>query len=237
MKTKIPADLVTINCNNVEEGIKALNFSSRDIEFENIILFTDKNVKGDFNKIDIDEIKGVSQYNDFILNLNQFINSQYVLIVQDDGHVLSPEKWTNDFLNYDYIGAPWPNNKKWNKRWDKYEKKYRDKIKQHSKENRIGNGGFSLRSKKFLEYSSIFSSTEILAEDIFLNLYNYDLAIDFDIKYPDLDLAINFSYETTLVGRNLRKESKHKNYRLGNHFGWHGKKFKNTKELLDLKND
>ena len=76
-----------------------------------------------------------------------------------------------------------------------------------------------------------------MAEDIFLNLYNYDLAIDFDIKYPDLDLAINFSYETTLAGRNLRKENKDQNYRLGNHFGWHGKKFKNTKELLDLKND
>ena len=43
---------------------------------------------------------------------------------------------------------------------------------------------------------------------LMLNLYNYDLAIDFDIKYPDLDLAINFSYETTLTGRNLRKESK-----------------------------
>ena len=236
MRLKIPADLVTVNCNDVEEGIKALNFSSRDIEFENIFLFTDKDVKGNFNKINIDEIKGVSEYNDFILTLNQYSNSEFVLVIQDDGHVLSPHQWTDNFLNYDYIGAPWPNDYEWNSRWNKYDIKYSRKIKKHSKKNRIGNGGFSLRSKKFLEYSSNFSQTGVLAEDIFLNLYNYDLANDFGIKYPDLELAINFSFETALKGRNFRKEFKNQEYKLGEHFGWHGKKFKNTTDLLNLKN-
>ena len=36
------------------------------------------------------------------------------------------------FFDYDYIGAPWPNNFV----------------------NRVGNGGFSLRSKKFLELTA-----------------------------------------------------------------------------------
>ena len=34
-------------------------------------------------------------------------------MVQDiDGHIVNPHLWTNEFLKYDYIGAPWPKFKK-----------------------------------------------------------------------------------------------------------------------------
>lgn len=66
-------------------------------------------------------------YNRFILHdLWKYVVTPWALIVQADGYAINPERWTDEFLDYDFTGAPWP-----------------DGI--------VGNGGFSLRSKRFLE--------------------------------------------------------------------------------------
>ena len=83
------------------------------------------------------------------MNLNNYIDSDFVLIIQDDGHIVNPHLWDNEFLNYDYIGAPWPNNKKWKNRFSKYDEKVSSNIIRNFNLNNIGNGGFSLRSKNF----------------------------------------------------------------------------------------
>ena len=235
MNIKIPADLITVNCNNIEAGKKALEYSSKSIEFNNIYFFTDKNINGNFEPVKISKISGVSEYNSFMLKLNEFITSPFVLVIQDDGHIINPNLWDDNFLNYDYIGAPWPNDQKWNRRWEKYGEEICNKIQKHSTYNQIGNGGFSLRSKKFLEYSSIFDSTGVLGEDIFLTLYNFDLAKDNNINFPSVDLAKKFSYETPLKGTIISKEKKNQYFDKSKHFGWHGKKFKNSDELMSAK--
>ena len=51
MKLKIPVDLVTINCNMVEEGVKALEYSTKYIEFNNVFLLSDQTISG--NKVRI----------------------------------------------------------------------------------------------------------------------------------------------------------------------------------------
>ena len=38
----LPVDLVSINCVNPEESIKALQYSSKQLSFNNIYLFTDR---------------------------------------------------------------------------------------------------------------------------------------------------------------------------------------------------
>jgi hypothetical protein len=69
------------------------------------------------------------EYNRFILqDLWKYIITPHALIVQADGYAFNPEKLTEEWLDFDYTGAPWP-----------------DMI--------VGNGGFSLRSKRFLEAS------------------------------------------------------------------------------------
>ena len=30
------------------------------------------------------------------------------MLIHDDGFVVNPDSWQDDFLNYDYIGAPYP---------------------------------------------------------------------------------------------------------------------------------
>ena len=169
------------------------------------IIFTDAEIEGNFEIVKINKIDHIKDYNNFILKLKNYVKSPYVLVVQDDGHVLNPNIWTDEFLKYDYIGAPWPASKKWNKRWDRYGKNYSKKIKYHSKFNRIGNGGFSLRSKKFLDYSLQFSNTEILAEDVFLTCIIMTKQRIMELNFQALK-QLRFSYETPLSGRNLKKK-------------------------------
>ncbi len=237
MKLKIPVDLVTINCNMVEEGVKALEYSSKYIEFNNVFLLSDQTISGNFDLISIKKIRDVEDYNNEILNLSKHIKSEYVLIIQHDGHVINYKKWDDLFLKFDYIGAPWPNSKKWNERWKYYPKEMEEKILKNLNLNRIGNGGFSLRSKKFLDYSRSYKEVDGAPEDIFLNILNFDKAFEYGIKYPDVKTAISFSYEIPLKGKNLEKEKRFHFYNINNHFGWHGNKFINSNKLLNLKNN
>jgi len=42
-----------------------------------------------------------------IESLNSYVQTNHCLIVQADGFVLDPNRWREQFLEYDYIGAPW----------------------------------------------------------------------------------------------------------------------------------
>lgn len=80
--------------------------------------------------------KNTNDYSKFMAyGLWEYIESDFALIVHNDAYVLRPHQWREDFLAYDYIGAPWP-------------------PAVHFTPNgtavRVGNGGFSLRSKRLL---------------------------------------------------------------------------------------
>lgn len=79
--------------------------------------------------INTEDVFSIETYNYFNLKrLADFIDTDYVLVVEYDGFILNPNAWSDNFFKYDYIGAPW---------W------YEDGL-------NVGNGGFSLRSKKLL---------------------------------------------------------------------------------------
>ena len=61
----------------------------------------------------------------------QTIKTSHVLFIHWDSWILDPTAWTDDFLTYDYIGAPWE--------W-------------HKDGMTVGNGGFCLRSKKLMDF-------------------------------------------------------------------------------------
>jgi hypothetical protein len=60
-----------------------------------------------------------------------------VLVAQWDGFVWQHRMWDPAFLDYDYIGAPWP--------------AHLTRGEQH-RNHRVGNGGFSLRSRKLQQF-------------------------------------------------------------------------------------
>ena len=234
-KTKLPIDIVSINCLTPGESIKALDYSCGSFSFKNSFLFTDKKIESSDHKvIKIKKFEDLDDYSNFILTLGDYVSSDHVLIVQDDGYIINPNLWKDEFLSYDYIGAPWPTTYTWRKRWS--EKRYSN-ASRNAKRNRVGNGGFSLRSKKFLNYASTFDSCNGIAEDVFLCLVNYEKALDYDIKFAPFETALKFSYEVPLKGKKMNKEDKVQLLNDQNHFGWHGKRFENSDYLINLKNN
>jgi hypothetical protein len=230
-------DIVTINCKNPPDGINAINHCSKWFNFGRKIIFTDSYVSQDgIENIQINKIKSIDEYNDFVLGLSKYLNNDYVLIVQDDGFIVNPYLWDPNFLDYDYIGSPWPSSE------DLYWISLQNpKIIPHMErilpKNRTGNGGFSLRSKKFLEYSSKFKTCDGVGEDVFLCLQNYEVAISLGINFAPFELSKKFSHEIPFDSSNkkwITKESEI--FSIESHFGFHGRNFSNSEILINLKN-
>jgi len=105
------------------------------------------------------------------------LQAQHVLIFQTDSVLCSMSPWTiDDFLRYDYIGAPWIN------RWYGMD---------------IGNGGLSLRkTKTMIRITKGFKFNETENEDIYFARGIYDLAArDPSIVVPPVHVASKFAYE------------------------------------------
>jgi hypothetical protein len=82
--------------------------------------------RGEWNKV---------EYSRFMIQgLADYIDTEFCITVQWDGYGVNKRRWNDEFLNYDYIGAPWPTSMNL---------------------ARVGNGGFSLRSKRWLETASM----------------------------------------------------------------------------------
>jgi hypothetical protein len=131
-------------------------------------------------------ISSFHEYNNLILKgIDPYINTDHFLIVQYDGFAVNRNMWDDNFLKYDYIGAPWP----------------------HSTDGGIncGNGGFSLRSKKL---SSILHNASDIQLDplnsarknedqIICRVYGDHLHQLHGINFAPFEVSSKFSFEKT----------------------------------------
>ena len=146
-KLRLPnITLLGIDCVNVERLQCALDVSQKEIEFGAVKLLS--SLPTDYKRlVKIPHINSIEDYSRFCaVELKNYVETKYVLLVQYDGFVLNPKSWTNEFLKYDYIGAPWLVA-------DWSVKNFNFPVSLFGK-TVVGNGGFSLRSKKFLETSA-----------------------------------------------------------------------------------
>ena len=145
-------------------------------------------------------------YNHLIIEgLNACVLTRHCLIVQDDGFILDPTRWQEAFLDYDYIGAP----------WNEYVGIHGGGRLKLDK-NRVGNGGFSLRSKKLLELTSRLRyhnlNFPIMSEDILICHFLYEDMRRAGIRFASPELAAHFSIEsptTAIFGRTFGFHGKH----------------------------
>lgn len=100
--------------------------------------------------------------------------TEFVLVVQADGYAVNPDKWSDEFLQYDYVGAPFPNGE-------------------------IGNGGFSLRSRQFTVASMLLPDPDI-PEDAFLCQKHHEGMCRSGIRYAPFEVARRFSFEHSVNG-------------------------------------
>ena len=165
-----------------DQGFYALLKSTRSITFEKTLFFTSSSFvepKHDISNCEIkyvDHLTSIDTYSRFLLKeLGQYIETSHVLIVQWDGFIIDPSKWSDSFLAYDYVGAPWDG----------------------CDEMLVGNGGFSLRSKKLMNALREISVEVYHPEDdVICKQLRPLLEEKFDIQFSPVDLAKEFSFET-----------------------------------------
>jgi len=225
--------LVCVDCSRHAEALAAIRKSMTECDFASVKFLTDRKFHfTDIEIVIIPSIKSKEEYSEFIIKkLNYFFQTEYVLVCQHDGYVLDGNCWDDDFLKYDYIGAPWPSEESW------ISLQHQDQqslMKEVFPKNRVGNGGFCLRSRKFLEFSAQYDSCNGLGEDSFLCTRKYYEAIEYGIKFAPFELAAKFSYENPCIeyGTSWNQPLQ---FDKTKHFGWHGSNFTNTNELMALK--
>jgi hypothetical protein len=146
--------------------------------------------------------------------LCRYIETDFALVVQYDGYVVRPNKWKQEFLNYDYIGAPWARDTHYTK---------------EGVNVRVGNGGFSLRSKRLLlaltELKLPFTDdgTGFFHEDGILCSYYRKELENAGIKFAPVEVAARFSHETDCAESVYRP------------FGFHGSKIALPRIFYPLK--
>ena len=202
--------LISVDTTSELDGtLKALYTSMSGINFGEVKLITTKDNLEKYNSelesegIVIEEsvipITNYNEYNYYVVyKLGEHINTSHCLLVQPDGFVLFPEKWNDTWLEYDYIGAPWAY----------VEDAYIDPFGNH---HRVGNGGFSLRSKKFLDVpnkvevpwetnnSDFYWMPEGVVnyhEDGNVCVHNRHIFLEQGCKYAPVEVAVRFSQET-----------------------------------------
>lgn len=127
--------------------------------------------------VTIPSLTGIQDYNRIVLkDLTAHIHTSHVLIVQWDGFITHPELWRPDFLSVDYIGPPWYHG---------------------GHPGMVGNGGFSLRSKRLLDaLASLENIDTTEPEDMVICVQRRsELEHEHGIRFAPLEMAQNFGCE------------------------------------------
>ena len=196
-KLKLPrVTLVAMTSVNIYETVQAMKYSMRDIEFGDAVLITDKKpwyLPREIRFSYTTKLDSIDKFNyKMVYELKDHINTDFCLVVHADGFVIHPENWKEEFLEYDYIGSPWP--------MPQNDYAYRD-----SKGNicRVGNS-VSLRSKRLLDYPS---DKNLPWEKVYDDMYNEDVFLccthknemeDAGMKWAPIEVAVQFAREHPL---------------------------------------
>lgn len=173
--------LYAIDSKNVELAGRALTLSMQQCRFKDAILFSHEPVPGPFRCVLIPTASSTKEFEELFLKLvPKHITTPYALFVQWDGYVVDGRFWREEFRDYDYIGARWP--------------QFNDGLD-------VGNGGFCLQSRKLLD---AFSDCRVqvdpkLPVDVLIcrELRSF-LEHKFAIHFAPSRVADQFSYENIL---------------------------------------
>lgn len=170
--------LCAVTSVNVAATIRALETSLSQIDVAAALLLTDRPVTPDHPGIavvPVAPIKSSPAYSDFLLTqLVEHVQTSHCLTIQWDGHVLDASRWHPDFLAYDYIGASWP---------------------QFADGHDVGNGGFSLRSRRLMQLCRDPAFQPSHPEDVAIARINRDWLEQQGMRFAPCTLADRFAAE------------------------------------------
>ncbi|MDZ7590324.1 MAG: DUF5672 family protein [Rubrivivax sp.] len=159
---------------------QSLQRSMAGVDFGRVLLFTRdwaplRPLHG-VEVVEIDPLRSGADYSHFVLRrLPDFVRTSHVLVTQWDGFVVDPRAWSDEFLVHDYVGAVWP-----------------DQPAARS----VGNGGFSLRSRRLLAAGQDPRITEEHPEDLVLcRAWRELLEREHGVSFAPPALARRFAFE------------------------------------------
>jgi len=170
--------LCAVTSVNVPATLRALEACLKQIAFAECKLLTDVPVRARHPEIRVVQIKRIDSaaaYSDFLLSqLVDHVETGHCLVAQWDGHVLDARLWQPQFLDYDYIGARWP---------------------QFGDGDDVGNGGFSLRSRRLMLACRADGFVSRHPEDVAIGRTNRGWLEDQGMQFAPPALADAFAAE------------------------------------------
>jgi uncharacterized protein DUF5672 len=170
--------LLCVETRRPQLALHAMERCMREIDFGECLLLGATPIAPHprIRHVPIRNITSVAQYSEFMVRrLGDYFSLDHVLVVQWDGFVTSAGSWDQGFLDYDYIGAPWT---------------------RHPLP--VGNGGFSLRSRRLVDALQRIDTPITHPEDLAIcTHYRPQLEQHHGIRFAPVDVAKRFSWEET----------------------------------------
>lgn len=158
MKLKLPdVTLVMVETREHELARMAIEDCLRVADFGEVLIFTDRpenfpSLGAYFHRVP-DWPDKLGWCRSWWFDVPPQIRTRQTLNIQWDSWIWDPQMWRDEFLDYDYVGAPW---------W------YKDG-------KNVGNGGFSLKSTRLIRYIQArrerFPIDTNLCDDLFCRKY------------------------------------------------------------------
>ena len=181
--------LIALTSIKIPQTISALEKSYSGIKFGDVKLVTDKEFCHKNIKREVcPPMNNIDEYNYYcFVELGKHVDTTHALVIQHDSWILRHWLWDNDWLKWDYLSAPWPI----------VENSY---IANNGERVRVGNGGFSLRSKLLMDIPKINnwglrSEQGWSNEDGNICCYWRKEFLELKIKYAPVEVAARFSFE------------------------------------------
>ena len=158
----------------------AIEHSLKHIDPKEILVISDREIYPGAKHIIVPPVANISEYADIMLKgTAEHVDTSHALYVQWDGMANDSELWLDHFMEFDYIGAPWP--------WEQ-------------EGRNVGNGGFSLRSKKLLDACqdpaiSLTPEESVAEDNIIGKTKRAYLEEQYGIQFAPTTVAQQFSFE------------------------------------------
>ena len=181
--------------------LKALQHCASLIAFADVILccsvFPKSNGNADVCAIHVPATgyKGAMEWE--VFGVNDYVDTDYALCIHHDGYIINPDMWRDYWMDYDFIGAPWPKNP------------HPFHPGKSDLPGRVGNTGFCLKSKPFMNYTASLRELFIksygtdehgqtLGGDTFTSQHQRPFLEEIGMKYAPVEVAADFSWESNI---------------------------------------
>jgi hypothetical protein len=178
MKLQLPQiTLVALTNKDFEGHKKAIDESCRGIEFGAVKIIWDE------------KCTSIDEWNrKIVYELGDYVDTPFALLIHADGYVINPELWDDKWLNYDFIGSPFP--------LPQDDFSYRDI---NGKIQRVGNS-VSLRSKRLLDLPKKIGMEwkpfhGFYNEDGFISVNMRHVFEEHGCRFAPLEVAVYFGKE------------------------------------------